>query len=119
MGAMKADVGEEALNDDDKIYLEFADRFEREFVTQDMHANRKIFGYLSQDTKEDGSLEIGWKILRIFRPDMLSKVEQKFKNRFMDPNTYEQQAFDLLKEDAIAYAKKKAKEAEKEREAAA
>jgi V-type H+-transporting ATPase subunit B len=97
--SMKAVVGEEALSDDDKIYLEFADRFEREFVSQDMHANRKIFGYLSKNNKEDGSLEIAWKILRIFRPDMLSKITADIKSRFMDPNTYEEQALALLEKD--------------------
>jgi V-type H+-transporting ATPase subunit B len=31
--AMKAVVGEEALNQDDLLYLEFLERFEGEFIT--------------------------------------------------------------------------------------
>jgi len=32
--AMKAVVGEEALSDDDFLYLNFIERFEKEFLTQ-------------------------------------------------------------------------------------
>ena len=32
--AMKAVVGEEALSDEDKLYLEFLDKFEGKFVNQ-------------------------------------------------------------------------------------
>ena len=32
--AIKAVVGEEALNDDDMLYLEFIDKFEERFVNQ-------------------------------------------------------------------------------------
>jgi V-type H+-transporting ATPase subunit B len=41
--AMKAVVGEEALTDEDRLFLEFHDRFEAEFVKQDLMENRTIF----------------------------------------------------------------------------
>ena len=39
MQAMKAVVGEEALSDEDKLYLEFLDKFEGKFVNQ-VHRGR-------------------------------------------------------------------------------
>jgi len=41
--AMKAVVGEEALTEDDKLYLKFHDRYENEFVKQGYYENRTIF----------------------------------------------------------------------------
>merc|ERR1712167_166056 len=70
--AMKAVVGEEALNDEDHLYLEFIDKFEEKFVTQGVLEMRDIFN----------SLDIAWELLRIFPEDMLKKVPKKIKDEY-------------------------------------
>merc|ERR1712241_205703 len=56
MGAMKAVVGEEALTPEDRLYLEFLTKFEKNFIAQGGYANRTVFE----------SLDVGWQLLRIF-----------------------------------------------------
>jgi len=65
--AMKAVVGEEALTPDDLLYLEFLTKFEKNFITQGSYENRTIFE----------SLDIGWKLLRIFPKEMLKRIPAK------------------------------------------
>lgn len=64
---MKAVVGEEALSADDKLALEFLDRFEREFVGQGSYEARTIFE----------SLDIAWDLLRIFPKESLNRINPK------------------------------------------
>merc|ERR1712085_113803 len=66
--AIKAVVGEEALNDEDHLYLEFIDKF----VQQGPYEERDIFS----------SLDIAWELLRIFPEDMLKKLPAKVKAEF-------------------------------------
>lgn len=68
---MKAVVGEEALTQDDKLALEFLDRFEAEFVNQG-YTNRTIFE----------SLDIAWDLLRIFPKESLNRISPKILNEF-------------------------------------
>merc|ERR1719265_116477 len=70
--AMKAVVGEEALNDEDHLYLEFIDKFEDKFVQQGPYEMRDIFN----------SLDIAWELLRIFPEDMLKKLPKKIKDEY-------------------------------------
>lgn len=70
--AIKAVVGEEALNDEDHLYLEFIDKFEDRFVQQGPLEMRDVFS----------SLDIAWELLRIFPEDMLKKVPAKLKTEF-------------------------------------
>ena len=42
--AMKAVVGEEALTDDDLLYLEFLDKFEQQFISQGESLGRWVGG---------------------------------------------------------------------------
>merc|ERR1711975_116560 len=65
--AMKAVVGEEALSQDELLYLEFLDKFEHKFVNQGPYENRTIF-----DT-----LEISWTLLRTFPKQMLKRIGPK------------------------------------------
>merc|ERR1712066_591970 len=44
--AMKAVVGEEALTQEDLLYLEFLGRFEKEFIKQGPYENRTVFDSL-------------------------------------------------------------------------
>ncbi|CAM9184510.1 unnamed protein product [Lampetra fluviatilis] len=64
--AMKAVVGEESLTPDDLLYLEFLQKFERNFIAQGAYDNRTIFE----------SLDIGWQLLRIFPKEMLKRIPQ-------------------------------------------
>jgi len=73
---MKAVVGEEALSDDDLKYLEFAEKFETQFIQQGPYENRKIFGL---ESNEQGSLDIAWELLRIFPADLLKKLNGDLK----------------------------------------
>ena len=51
-------LGEAALSDVDKLYAEFAERFEEEYVSQGYYNDRSI----------EETLEIGWKLLSILPP---------------------------------------------------
>merc|ERR1712139_492309 len=70
--AMKAVVGEEALSDEDHLYLEFIDKFEERFINQGPYEMRDIFT----------SLDTAWELLRIFPEDMLKKLPKKIKDEF-------------------------------------
>merc|ERR1712113_731728 len=70
--AMKAVVGEEALSEDEHKYLEFTDKFEATFITQGAYENRDVFT----------SLDIAWKLLRIFPQELLKKIPQKLKDEY-------------------------------------
>lgn len=65
--SMKAVVGEEALSAEDKLSLEFLDRFEKEFVNQGPYETRSIFD----------SLELAWDLLRIFPKEQLNRINPK------------------------------------------
>jgi V-type H+-transporting ATPase subunit B len=70
--AMKAVVGEEALNEDDHLYLEFIEKFEQRFLQQGPYEKRDIFT----------SLDIAWELLRLFPENMLKKLPAKVKDAF-------------------------------------
>ena len=59
-------VGREALSERDNKYLDFADRFETEFVEQGYDTNRSI----------DETLEIGWDLLSMLPPEELNRIDQ-------------------------------------------
>ncbi|MCS7097157.1 MAG: V-type ATP synthase subunit B [Candidatus Methanomethylicia archaeon] len=52
-------IGEEAITERDKKYLEFADAFEREFISQEVYENRSL----------RKTLEIGWDLLSKYIPE--------------------------------------------------
>ncbi|NXS68121.1 VATB2 ATPase, partial [Pandion haliaetus] len=62
--AMKAVVGEEALTSDDLLYLEFLQKFEKNFIAQGPYENRTVYE----------TLDIGWQLLRIFPKEMLKRI---------------------------------------------
>lgn len=64
--SMKAVVGEDALSTEDKLSLEFLDKFERQFITQGHYENRSIAE----------SLDIAWSLLRVFPKEMLNRIPQ-------------------------------------------
>jgi V-type H+-transporting ATPase subunit B len=70
--AMKAVVGEEALSPEDLLYLEFLEKFEKNFINQGMYENRTIFD----------SLDLGWQLLRLFPKEMLKRISPKILDQF-------------------------------------
>ncbi|EJW02162.1 V-type proton ATPase subunit B [Edhazardia aedis USNM 41457] len=69
--AMKTVVGEESLSMEDKLSIEFLERFEKEFVNQGM-VNRTI----------DESLDIAWDLLRIFPREMLNRIPSDILDQY-------------------------------------
>jgi len=65
--AMKAVVGEEALTQEDLLYLEFLDKFEHKFLQQGNYETRDIFQ----------SLDIAWSLLRTFPKENLKRIQEK------------------------------------------
>jgi V/A-type H+-transporting ATPase subunit B len=67
-------VGREALSDRDNKYLDFADRFEAEFVQQGFDTNRTI----------DGTLDIGWNLLSTLPREELNRVGEEYIEEYYD-----------------------------------
>ncbi|KAH7156143.1 P-loop containing nucleoside triphosphate hydrolase protein [Dactylonectria macrodidyma] len=70
--AMKAVVGEEALSAEDKLSLEFLEKFERQFIAQGAYESRSIYE----------SLDLAWSLLRIYPKELLNRVPAKVLNEF-------------------------------------
>lgn len=89
---MKAVVGEEALSPEDKLALEFLDKFEKQFVGQGQsflflpfHSSKVL------TSRRDGlspagayesrsifdSLDLAWTLLRIFPKELLNRINPK------------------------------------------
>ncbi|MEF8832698.1 MAG: V-type ATP synthase subunit B, partial [Candidatus Thermoplasmatota archaeon] len=65
-------VGEEALSDRDKLYLEFAEEFEDRFIDQGIEENRSI----------EETLDMAWDLLTIIPKKELKRIDQKFIDEF-------------------------------------
>jgi len=61
-------VGREALSERDNRFLDFAERFEAEFVDQGFNTNRTI----------EETLEIGWELLSMLPKDELNRVDEEY-----------------------------------------
>ena len=76
---MKAVVGEEALNQEDKLALEFLEKFEKTYIAQGTNfvwwINEFIGPYEGRTIFE--SLDLAWSLLRIFPKEMLNRIPQK------------------------------------------
>ena len=69
-------VGREALDERQNKLLDFADRFEAEFVQQGYDTNRDI-----EDT-----LETGWDLLGMLPRDELNRVDEAYIDEYHDPD---------------------------------
>jgi V/A-type H+-transporting ATPase subunit B len=67
-------LGEAALTDIDKKYAEFADAFEREYVSQGYTGDRSI----------EETLNIGWKLLRILPRTELKRIKDEYLDKYYD-----------------------------------
>ena len=65
-------LGEEAISETDKLYAEFADRFEKEYISQGYNTNRSI----------EETLDIGWELLRIFPKSELKRIDDEIIEKY-------------------------------------
>ena len=69
-------VGEEALSARDKLYLQFADEFERKFINQGMYENRDI----------DSTLDLGWNLLSVLPETELKRIDPATIKKWLPKN---------------------------------
>jgi len=65
-------VGETGLSDRERLFLKFADLFERRFVNQGEYENRSI----------EETLDIGWEVLSILPPEELTRVRESTLEKY-------------------------------------
>jgi len=65
-------IGEEALSDKDKRFLQFADRYEAEFVNQGLEEDRSI----------EETLSIGWDLLSILPEVELKRIDSEYIEKY-------------------------------------
>ncbi|MCD6484146.1 MAG: V-type ATP synthase subunit B [Candidatus Odinarchaeota archaeon] len=65
-------VGEVGLSEHERRYLRFAERFEKEFVAQDLYENRPI----------ELTLEIAWELLSMLPEDELIRVRKAYIEKY-------------------------------------
>lgn len=70
--AMKAVVGEEALSNEDKLSLEFLERFEKTYIAQGAYEKRTIFE----------GLDMAWELLRIYPKELLNRIPKKVLDKY-------------------------------------
>ncbi|WP_416838465.1 ATP synthase subunit B [Haloferax sp. DFSO52] len=77
-------VGREALSERDNKYLDFAERFEAEFVNQGFHSNRTIAE----------TLDIGWELLSTLPKSELNRIDEELIEKYYqeDAETVEAEA---------------------------
>jgi V/A-type H+-transporting ATPase subunit B len=65
-------LGEAALTPMDRTYLEFADRFEREYISQAADEDRPV----------DATLDLGWRLLAPFPATELKRVRPEYLEKY-------------------------------------
>jgi len=66
-------MGEAALSEEDKKYMDFADKFEARYVCQDYYENRSI----------EETLDLGWELLSMFENAELKRIDIKLIEKYM------------------------------------
>ena len=66
-------LGEAALTDSDKKYVEFTNRFEQEYVDQGNTTNRTI----------EESLDFGWELLKILPREDLTRIRDEMLTKYL------------------------------------
>ena len=66
-------LGEAALSDVDKLYAQFSDAFERQYVSQGYETNRSI----------TETLELGWKLLSILPRGELKRIRDSYLDKYL------------------------------------
>ncbi len=65
-------LGEAALTPIDKLYAEFADEFEKKYVSQGFENNRSI----------EETLSVGWQLLKILPRSELRRIREEYLNKY-------------------------------------
>ena len=65
-------IGSEALTDRDKLYLSAADRFEKEFISQDENSRRTV----------EETLGIAWNIFSMLPQEDLKLINEKYIKKY-------------------------------------
>lgn len=66
-------LGDSALSKTDRLYVEFTDRFEEEYINQGFYTNRTI----------EETLDLGWKLLSILPKSELKRIKNDMIEKFM------------------------------------
>ncbi len=66
-------MGEAALSEEDKKYMEFANKFETQYVSQDYYENRTV----------ETTLNLGWELLSMFENVDLKRIDVKLIEKYM------------------------------------
>ena len=66
-------LGESALSDTDKLYVEFTNRFEEEYINQGVYTNRTIIE----------TLDLGWELLSILPRTELKRIKDEMIDEFL------------------------------------
>ncbi|MEM2304907.1 MAG: V-type ATP synthase subunit B [Candidatus Methanomethylicia archaeon] len=69
---LAAVIGEEALSERDKLYLKFADRFEREFVNQGLYEDRSI----------ERTLDLLWNLISDLPESELKRIDPEIIRKY-------------------------------------
>lgn len=70
---LAAILGDAALTPTDRLYAEFAEKFEKEYVSQGTTTDRSI----------EETLDIGWKLLKILPKSELKRIKEKYIEKYM------------------------------------
>ncbi len=71
---LAAILGDAALTATDKLYAEFAEKFEKEYVSQGTDTDRPI----------EETLDLGWKLLKILPKSELKRIKEKYIEKYLD-----------------------------------
>ncbi len=66
-------MGEAALSAEDKKYMDFANKFEARYVSQDYYENRSV----------EATLDLGWELLSMFENVELKRIDIKLIEKYM------------------------------------
>jgi V/A-type H+-transporting ATPase subunit B len=66
-------LGEAALSEIDKMYYDFADTFERQYVSQGEYENRSI----------EETLDLGWRLLSVFPTSELKRIRGEWVDKYL------------------------------------
>ncbi len=72
-------MGQAALSEEDKRYMDFAEKFEAQYVSQDYYENRSV----------EHTLDLGWKLLSMFEKAELKRMDTKLIEKYMPKFTKE------------------------------
>ncbi len=71
---LAAILGDAALTPTDRLYAEFADKFEKEYVSQGTTTDRPI----------EETLNLGWKLLKILPKSELKRIKEKYIEKYLN-----------------------------------